>query len=98
MRVVGKRILVKQRLTDSVSKGGIQLPGEQQSLPFGEVVQVGVDITAKPYGHVVIQVGDIILFNHLLATPVGILKDHVLIEYDDVLAILDPEEVADAGS
>lgn len=86
---------MKQRLTAPVSKGGIEIPGDQQALPFGEVVQTG---SGAPPLNCPIAEGDIILFNHLLATPVGILKDHVLIEYDDVLAILSPEEVADAGA
>ena len=92
MRVIGKRILVKQRLTDTVTKGGIELPGDQSALPFGEVVQVG---TGNCGG---VNRGDIVLFNHLLASPVGVLANHVLVEYDDVLAVLTQKEADDVGA
>ncbi len=93
MRVLGKRILVKQRLTETTSKGGITLPGDQQSLPFGEVVQVGSEAQGKG-----IVAGHIVLFNQMLTTPVGVLDHHVLVELDDVLAVLTDEEADDVGA
>lgn len=91
MRVIGKRILVEQTLTKSVSKGGIVLTGDQQTMPFGKVIQMGDDVAE-------VKVGDVLLFTEIAAIPVGIKKHHVLIELDDVLAILDEEDVANVGS
>ncbi len=97
MRVIGTRILVRQRLTASVTKGGIELPGDQDGLPFGDVITVGSGVTGDVnLGD--ISRGDIVLFNPLLTSPVGVLDHHVLIELDDVLAILTEKEVADARS
>ena len=87
MRVMGKRILVKQTLTDEVSKGGIVMAGDQQALPYGEIIQIGPELDEG-----FIQVGDIVLFTTLGAIELKIKKDHVLIEVEDVLAILDEEE------
>ena len=92
MRVVGKRILVKQTLTDSVSKGGIVMTGDQHPLPFGEVMQLGSESSNE------VQVGDIVLSTEIEAIPLGIKTHHVLIEFDDVLAILSKEDVENVGS
>ena len=92
MRVVGKRILVKQALTDEVSKGGIVLTGDKQVLPFGEVMQLGPE---SPQG---VEVGDIVLFTDIAAIPIGIKKHYKLLEPDDVLAILSKEDVENVGS
>lgn len=91
MRIVGKKIMVKQRMTDEVSKGGIVMAGAQQALPLGEVVQVGDEVTE-------VKAGDFLLFTEIGAIPLGIKKDHVLIEFEDVLAILDEEEMKNAGA
>ncbi len=91
MRVVGKRILVKQTLTEQVSKGGIVMAGDQQALPYGEVVDLGHEVTE-------VSVGDLLLFTEIGAIPLGIKKNHVLIEFEDVLAILDAEDVKNVGA
>ena len=90
MRLVGKRILVKQTLTEQVSKGGIHMAGDQEPLPYGEVVKLGDQVTE------VISVGDILLFTAIAAIPLGLKENHVLIEFEDVLAILDKEDIEDA--
>ncbi len=97
MKVVGKRILVKQTLTDEVSKGGIIIPVDQQPLPYGEVIQVGGNVESDVNGSR-LQEGDIILFTELGAIPFGIKKNHVLIEFEDVLAILEKEDLEDVGT
>jgi len=89
MRIVGKKILVHQTLTDKVSKGGIVMAGNQQALPFGTVVQIGNEVKE-------VSVGEVLLFTEIGAIPLGIKKDHVLIEFEDVLAVLDEEDVKDA--
>ena len=89
MKVVGKRILVKQALTDEVSKGGIIMAGDQEALPYGTVVQLSEGVTE-------VKVGDRVLFTGIGAIPLGIKKNHVLIEFEDVLAILDEEDVKNA--
>jgi len=90
MKVSGKRLMVKQTLTEEVSKGGIVMAGERQPLPYGEVVQVGPQVTAD---ECTVQVGERVLFNEIGAIPLGhLLKDHVLIEPDDILAVLEEGE------
>ena len=91
MKVVGKKILVKQSLTDEVSKGGIVMSGDQEALPYGEVVQLGDGVTE-------VEVGDSVLFTPIAAIPLGIKKNHVLIEFEDVLAILDEEDMKNVGA
>ena len=90
MRIVGKKIMVKQSLTKEVSKGGIVLAGAQQALPVGEVVQIGNEVGE-------IEVGELVLFTEIGAIPLGIKKNHVLIEFEDVLAILDEEDIKNVG-
>lgn len=89
MRIVGNRILVKQRLTEEVSKGGIVMAGDQQALPYGDVISLGSDVDSD-----FVSPGELVLFNEIGAIPLGhLLKDHVLIEPDDILAVLDEEEI-----
>lgn len=91
MKVVGRRILVKQTLTDEVSKGGIIMTCGQQPLPYGEVIQVGDEVDQ-------VWPGLIVLFTELGAIPLGLKKNHVLIEFEDVLAILEKEDLEDVGA
>ena len=87
MRVMGKRILIEQSTTKEVSEGGIVLPTTMtHALPYGKVIQIG------PYVDETIKVGDVVLFSEIGAIPLGIKKDHVLIEPDDILAILEEGE------
>lgn len=89
MRVSGKRILIKQRLTEEVSKGGIVMAGDQQALPYGDVIQIGPEVEDMD-----LTPGEVVLFNEIGAIPLGhLLKDHVLIEPDDILAILEEGEI-----
>lgn len=89
MRVSGKRILIKQRLTEEVSKGGIVMAGDQQALPYGDVIQIGPEVEDMD-----LAPGEVVLFNEIGAIPLGhLLKDHVLIEPDDILAILEEGEI-----
>lgn len=89
MRVSGKRILIKQRLTEEVSKGGIVIAGDQQALPYGDVIQIGPEVEDMD-----LTPGEVVLFNEIGAIPLGhLLKDHVLIEPDDILAILEEGEI-----
>ena len=90
MRLMGKIILVKQILTEQVSKGGIHMAGDQQPLPYGEVIKLGDKVPEA------ISVGDILLFTAISAIPLGLKENHVLIEFEDVLAILDKEDIEDA--
>jgi len=89
MRVSGKRILVKQRLTEEVSKGGIVMAGDQMALPYGDVIQIGPEVEDMD-----LAPGEVVLFNEIGAIPLGhLLKDHVLIEPDDILAVLEEDEI-----
>ena len=89
MKVVGKKILVKQIMTGEVSKGGIIMTGDQRPLPFGRVVDFGEEVTE-------VEIHDVVLFTEIGAIPLGIKKNHVLIEFEDVLAILDEEDIENA--
>ncbi len=95
MRVVGKKILVKQSLTDLISKGGIHVAGDAEPLPYGKVIQIGAVCLEEEAS---LKVGDTVLFSAIGAIPLGIKKNHVLIEWEDVLAILDEEDIKNAGS
>lgn len=87
MRLMGKRLLVKQALTDTVSKGGIVMAGDQMALPYGEVIQIGPEVNLD------LSCGERVLFNEIGAIPMGhLLKDHVLIEPEDILAVLEEGE------
>lgn len=86
MKVVGKKILVEQARTKEVSKGGIALPDTSiQVLPYGFVRQVGPEVTD-------VKIGEVVLFDPISAIPLSIKKDHVLIEPEDILAILEEGE------
>ncbi len=97
MKVVGKRILVKQALTKKISEGGIHMTGDQEALPYGKVVAVSLEQQIRDQNKVgfsMINIGDTVLFSAIGAIPLGhIKKDHVLIEQDDILAILEEEDL-----
>ncbi len=83
MKVVGKKILVKQAKTKEVSEGGIVMTADSiQTLPYGTVEQIGPDVEG-------IKPGEVILFEGLTAVPVAIREGCVLIEEEDILAILE---------
>jgi len=65
------------------------MAGNQQALPYGDVIQIGSGVEDTD-----LAPGEIVLFNEIGAIPLGhLLKDHVLIEPDDILAVLEEEEV-----
>jgi co-chaperonin GroES (HSP10) len=85
MKVVGKKILVHQAKAKDVSEGGIVLPGEQAPLPYGTIVQISPELDDFTG-----EVGEVVLFNEIGAISLGYVKeDHVLIEPEDILAILE---------
>lgn len=85
MKLMGKRILIEQILTNEKSDGGIILT-TTSSLPYGYVRQLGPDVE-------ILKVGEVVLFNPLTLIELStVKKGHVLIEPDDVLAILEEGE------
>lgn len=92
MKMVGKKILVHQAKTKEVSDGGIVMTAASiMPLPYGTVVAVGPEVSGSSDHY--LGSGDIVLFNELGAISLGNLKpDHVLIEPDDILAILEEGE------
>ncbi len=87
MKLMGKRILIEQIMTADKSKGGIVLT-TTSSLPYGHVRQM-----APGMGIDHLKVGDVVLFNPLTLIELSTVKEgHVLIEPDDVLAILEKGE------
>lgn len=88
MRVTGKRILVEQFKTKEISEGGIALPTTTiQALPYGKVVQIGPEVKGFDLAE-----GNVVLFSEIGAIPLGVKEDHVLIEPDDILAVLEEGE------
>lgn len=87
MRLTGQKILVKQLKTKEVTEGGIALPSTSvEALPYGPVQQVGPDVEG-------ISVGDVVLFTDIGPIPLGHIKEGcVLVEPEDILAILDEGE------
>lgn len=100
MKVVGKRILVRQAKTKEVSKGGIVMAGEQTVLPYGTVLQVGLEayhtLGIEKMGDVGKIIGKVVLFDGISAIPINLdpssKESYVLIEPEDILAILDEGE------
>lgn len=86
MRMTGKKLMVKQEMTPAVSKGGIVLTDDSiRPLPYGAIVGMGPDVDADD-----LNLGDVVLFNEIGAIQLGDLRpDHVLIETDDILAVLE---------
>lgn len=85
MKMVRNKILLRQTESAGKSKGGIVLT-ETHKLPYGTVVDVGPELTGE---HDVI-VGQVVLFNPITLVELGTLKEgHILIEPDDILAILE---------
>ncbi len=85
MKLMGKRILIEQIMTADKSKGGIVLT-TTTSLPYGHIRQLGPDVENH-------KVGEVVLFNPLTLIELSTVKEgHVLIEPDDVLAILEEGE------
>ena len=88
MRIAKNKILVEVWETKTMSEGGIALPDDSvQKLPVGKVVQGGIEISDT------LCVGDVILFSGVAAIALEpICSDKVLIEEEDVLAVLSEEE------
>jgi co-chaperonin GroES (HSP10) len=59
--------------------------GSITTLPYGTVEQVGPEVED-------VKVGEVVLFTEIGAIPLGIKEDHVLIEPEDILAILEEGE------
>lgn len=93
MKLLGKKILLRQHRTKDKTEGGIQLPQAAiQKLPYGTVVQVGPDIEETVRVAIEEQV---VLFNQLGAVLIQAPnngEELVMIEPEDILAILEKEE------
>lgn len=87
MKLMGQRILIEQILTKDTSDGGIALPDSTiRALPYGYVRQLGPEVE-------LLKAGDVVLFNPLTLVELSTVKEgHVLIEPDDVFAILEEGE------
>ncbi len=96
MRVVGNRILVKPFKTAEVSKGGMVMAGELQTLPYGTIVQIGgnvLNVKIEELRRFNYAIGDVVLFTNITCVQLGEVKeDHVLIESEDILAVLEEGE------
>lgn len=89
MKLIGKKVLVKQMRTKDKSEGGIALPDSMSSaLPYGKIISISLDLAKDPENTLVVP-GAIVLFSAIAAIPLELKPDHVLIEPDDILAILE---------
>lgn len=84
MRVIGKRILLKQDMTPLKTKGGVVLPDSMEvPLPRGRVCSVG-DECYK------VSTGCRVIINDVAGLSVKVLgKTYLLIDEDDVLVVLE---------
>lgn len=84
MRMVRNKILLKQAESADESKGGIALPETHKvRLPYGRIMDMGPDVLAT-------LMGQVVLFNPLTLVELGEIKPgHILIEPDDIIAILE---------
>jgi co-chaperonin GroES (HSP10) len=91
MKLIGKKVLVKQMRTKDESEGGIALPDSMSAvLPYGFVQGVGPLV--EEVDQALLREA-VVLFDPLPAVVLGDMKpDHVLIEPEDILAILEEGE------
>lgn len=84
MRVLGRKILLSQTLSDTKTPGGLALPDTMQTkLPVGSVVAVGSDAF-----HLGVRTGMIVQFNGYAGSDVSVGgTPYVVIDTDDVLVI-----------
>lgn len=87
MKLVGKKILVRQFQTKTMTDGGIALPEQTvQKLPVGVVVKVSPEVKN-------VLVNQVVMFGTIGAIPVTVArKEYALIEPEDVLMILEEGE------
>lgn len=88
---LGSRVLVRVVADESVTKSGIFLPDTAKEKPQrGEVVAVGDDTET-----IKVAVGDRVLFPKFSGTEIRLDgDDHLILESNDLLAILRPVPVA----
>jgi chaperonin GroES len=85
MRVLGKKVVVRQALSDTQTPGGLALPDTMQSkLPMGTVITAGPDTPLQIVPGVVIQ------FNGYAGSPISVHgQEYVVIDAEDILVILE---------
>jgi co-chaperonin GroES (HSP10) len=83
MRVLGKKIVIEQHLSDTKTPGGLALPDTMQSkLPIGTVITVGPDSSIIP--------NQVVQFNGYAGSPVSVAgKTYMVIDEDDILIIME---------
>jgi len=86
---VGNRVLVKRKLGETVTKGGIYLPDSiQKKLRQGVVVAVGPGKVNKD-GHLVpleVKMGDEVFFTSYSGTEYE--EDFIILSEEDLLAVV----------
>ncbi|MCY4178239.1 MAG: co-chaperone GroES [Endozoicomonadaceae bacterium] len=96
LRPLGKRVLIRRQPKETVSSGGIVLPGSGEETNRGEVVAVGPG-TRLENGEtdtVSLNIGDKVLFGgyHGEANKIKIDGvEHVLMSESDILAVVESE-------
>lgn len=88
---LGSRVLVRVLADESVTKSGIFLPDTAKEKPQrGEVIAIGDDSET-----IKVAVGDRVLFPKFSGTELRLDgEDHLILEANDLLAILRPALVA----
>lgn len=91
---LGSRVLVRILAEESVTKSGLYVPDTAKEKPQrGEIVAVGDDTET-----IKVAVGDRVLFPKYTGTEIRIAdSDHLIIESNDLLAVLREAPVAVAA-
>jgi len=92
IKPLNDRVVVRQIEAETVSKGGIALPGAKQEKPHeGIVVAVGKGVIL-PTGELVpmdIEEGDKVLFGEFAGTPAVVdEEEYMILTGDEIIAIL----------
>lgn len=96
MRVLGKKIVIEQHLSDTKTPGGLALPDTMQSkLPIGTIIAVGPNVGKQgrldsECTHSPVSIGDVVQFNGYAGSPVSVAgKTYMVIDEDDILVIME---------
>ncbi|GAA0183524.1 hypothetical protein Leryth_002344 [Lithospermum erythrorhizon] len=98
LKPLGDRVLVKTKLAEEKSVGGILLPTSAQSRPQGgEVVAVGEGRSVgKNKVDVSVKTGSQIVYSKYAGTEVEFNgTNHLIVKEDDIIGILDTDDIKD---
>ncbi|GAA0145976.1 chaperonin [Lithospermum erythrorhizon] len=98
LKPLGDRVLVKTKLAEEKSVGGILLPTSAQSKPQGgEIVAVGEGrLVGKKKVDVSVKTGSQVVYSKYAGTEVEFNgTNHLIVKEDDIIGILDTDDIKD---